>query len=71
MLYNKCSSTSLIYRVHRAGSLRVRGQVDVEAVMEVRQPLLLDFATLQGLESKGGGGKFSNSIYEALLCSYS
>lgn len=69
MLYNKCSSTSLIHCVHRAGSLGVRGQVDVEAVMEVRQPLLLDFAALQGLKNKGGRGEFSNSNCEALLCS--
>lgn len=50
MLYNKCSLTSSIYCVYRARCLGMRGKVDVETVMEVCEPLLLNFTALQGLE---------------------
>lgn len=54
MLYNKCSLTSLIYCVYRARCLGMRGKVDVETVMEVCEPLLLNFTTLQCLERREG-----------------
>lgn len=43
----------LIHGVDRAGSLGMRGKVNVETVMEVCQPLLLNLPTLQGLEGRG------------------
>lgn len=55
MLYNKCSSTSSIYCVYRARCLGMRGKVDVETVMEVCEPLLLNFTTLQCLGRRKKG----------------
>lgn len=52
MLYNKCSLTSSIYCVYRARCLGMRGKVDVETVMEVCEPLLLNFTALQCLERR-------------------